>query len=107
MARSPISLRMIYEHRTHPPLNEEEFALRVVRHVLLAFAFVGLWLIIGVAGYVYFEHEDIHDWRDAFLDAGMLRGGMGPIHAPKTNGGKVFAGLYALYAGLVFLVVAA
>jgi hypothetical protein len=31
---------------------------------------------------------------------------MGPVDAPKTPGGKVFAGLYALYAGLVFLIFA-
>ncbi|HPU54569.1 MAG TPA: hypothetical protein PK359_23635, partial [Burkholderiaceae bacterium] len=43
-------------------------------------------------------------WRDAFLNAAMLLGGMGPVDAPRTDGGKVFAGLYALYAGLVFLV---
>jgi hypothetical protein len=36
----------------------------------------------------------------------MLMGGMGPVDAPLTDGGKVFAGLYALYAGLVFLVAA-
>ena len=34
----------------------------------------------------------------------MLMGGMGPVDPPRTDGGKVFAGLYALYAGLVFLV---
>ena len=36
----------------------------------------------------------------------MLLGGMGPVWAPRTPGGKVFAGIYALYAGLVFLVCA-
>jgi hypothetical protein len=36
----------------------------------------------------------------------MLLGGIGPVDAPQTDGGKLFAGLYALYAGLVFLVVA-
>jgi hypothetical protein len=36
----------------------------------------------------------------------MLLGGMGPVDVPRTDGGKVFAGLYALYAGLVFLVTA-
>jgi hypothetical protein len=36
----------------------------------------------------------------------MLLGGMGPVNAPATPGGKLFAGLYALYAGLVFLIVA-
>jgi hypothetical protein len=31
---------------------------------------------------------------------------MGPVDAPKTDGGKIFAGLYALYAGLLILVTA-
>ena len=52
-------------------------------------------------GYAYFEHLS---WRDGFLNCAMLLGGMGPVDAPRTNGGKLFAGLYALYAGLVFIV---
>ena len=44
---------------------------------------------------------------DAFLDTCMLLGGMGPIHAPQSEAGKLFAGLFALYAGLVFIVTAA
>ena len=59
---------------------------------------------LGMSGYEYFENLP---WRDAFLNAAMLMGGMGPVDAPRTNGGKVFAGLYALYAGLVFLAAAA
>lgn len=58
-------------------------------------------LALGMAGYAYFE--DLA-WRDAFLNAAMLLGGMGPVESPRTNGGKLFAGFYALYAGLVFLV---
>ena len=60
-------------------------------------------LALGMWGYEYFEHLP---WRDAFLNAAMLMGGMGPVDAPRTNNGKVFAGLYALYAGLVFLAAA-
>ena len=52
---------------------------------------------------MYFESLP---WRDAFLNAAMLLGGMGPVDAPKTDGGKVFAGLYALYAGLLILITA-
>ena len=37
----------------------------------------------------------------------MLLGGMGPVHLPKTEAGKLFAGLFALYAGLVFIASAA
>lgn len=39
-------------------------------------------------------------------NAPMLLGGMGPVNAPVTDGGKLFAGVYALYAGLVFIIVA-
>jgi hypothetical protein len=34
----------------------------------------------------------------------MLLGGMGPVGELKTNAGKIFAGCYALYAGLVFII---
>ena len=58
---------------------------------------------VGMAGYHGFEQLS---WLDAFLNAAMLLGGMGPVESPKTEGGKLFAGLYALYCGLVVLVVA-
>jgi hypothetical protein len=57
---------------------------------------------LGMAGYVYYEALP---WRSAFLNSAMLLGGMGPVDSPRTDGGKVFAGVYALYAGLVFIVV--
>ncbi len=71
---------------------------------MLALALLMLSLLAGMAGYVYFEQ--LH-WLDAFLNAAMLLGGMGPVHLPLTAGGKLFAGFYALYAGLVFIVTAA
>ena len=37
----------------------------------------------------------------------MLLGGMGPVTTLNTDGGKLFAGVFALYAGLVFIVSAA
>lgn len=58
-------------------------------------------LAMGMFGYWYYE--DLA-WRDGFLNTAMLIGGMGPVNPPQTNGGKVFAGVYALYAGLVFIV---
>jgi hypothetical protein len=92
----------MYEHRSRPPLTRGAFFLRMLRHLLIAVAFVGLSLGAGMIGYLYFEHDHLKTWRDAFLNAGMLLGGMGPVHNPATDGGKLFAGLYALYAGLVF-----
>jgi hypothetical protein len=65
---------------------------------------VGGSLILGMWGYWYFE--GMH-WIDAFLNAAMLLGGMGPVEPQlHTTGGKLFAGFYALYAGMVVLVAA-
>jgi hypothetical protein len=72
-------------------------------HFAAAAALVALSLVGGMWGY---EHYEGLGWRDAFVNAAMLLGGMGPVNALRTDAGKVFAGCYALYAGLVFLVVA-
>jgi len=93
----------MYEPLSQPPIPTERFVRRVLLHAAAALALFVVSLIVGVAGYEYFEQ---FPWRDAFLNAAMLMGGMGPVNAPQTDGGKLFAGLYALYAGLVFLVVA-
>jgi hypothetical protein len=45
-------------------------------------------------------------WIDAFLNASMILSGMGPLMQPATTGGKLFAGIYALYSGLAVLVIA-
>jgi hypothetical protein len=92
-----------YESKAHPPIPPQRFARRVLLHAAAALAVLAFSLALGMAGYEYFEHLP---WRDAFLNSAMLMGGMGPVDAPRTDGGKVFAGLYALYAGLVFLVAA-
>ena len=93
----------VYEPKVHPPIPPERFIRRVLLHVVAGLAVLAFSLALGMAGYGYFEQLP---WRDAFLNAAMLMGGMGPVDAPRTNGGKVFAGLYALYAGLIFLVAA-
>lgn len=91
----------MYEPRTEKLLPGRLFVRRLSLHAAAAFALVLGSLALGMAGYMYYEHLP---WRDAFLNSAMLLGGMGPVDAPKTNGGKLFAGCYALYAGLVFLI---
>lgn len=93
----------MYESRNHPLLSRRHFALRMARHGALAFALLALSLLGGMAGYSGFEHLG---WTDAFLNASMILGGMGPVDMPRTEAGKLFAGSYALYSGLVFLVAA-
>ncbi|HEV3216637.1 MAG TPA: hypothetical protein VGZ27_12980 [Vicinamibacterales bacterium] len=64
---------------------------------------VALSLFMGMSIYHYVEHLG---WSDAFLNAAMLLGGMGPVDPLKTTQGKWLAGLYALYAGLIVIVMA-
>jgi hypothetical protein len=94
----------MYEAKTQKPLPASSFVWRLLLHVTLAAALLGISLGIGMLGYVWFERLSV---LDAFLNSAMLLGGMGPVNAPVTSGGKLFAGLYALYAGLVFIVTAA
>jgi hypothetical protein len=94
----------VYEPKHQPPISRAGFAGRLATHVALATALLAASLGIGMVGYHLLERLP---WLDAFLNAAMLLGGMGPIDAPHTAGGKLFAGLYALYAGLVFVVTAA
>jgi hypothetical protein len=93
----------MYERCTVRPLARRHFMWRMARHTAGAVAIVAFSLALGMWGYGYFEGLP---WRDSFLNAAMLLGGMGPVNDPKTDGGKVFAGVYALYAGLVFIVTA-
>jgi hypothetical protein len=81
-----------------------EFARRWIAHFAVASLLMLGSLGFGMAGYEYFEGLG---WRDAFLNASMLLGGMGPVDMPKTDGGKLFAGVFALYSGLLFLVLTA
>jgi len=91
----------MYESRAEPPLPLVRFGLRMLAHGGGVAALVAGSLAIGMAGYVAFEHLT---WLDAFLNAAMLLGGMGPVHNPATSGGKLFGGFYALYCGLVVIV---
>jgi hypothetical protein len=93
----------VYEKKIDPPLPRSRFLHRILLHAVLAAALLLASLGLGMTGYEYLEHLP---WRDAFLNSAMLLGGMGPVDAPRTDGGKLFAGLYALYSGLVFLLIA-
>jgi hypothetical protein len=91
----------VYEDRSERPAPRAVFLRRLAGHSGLAASLVLGSLGAGMWGYEHFEHLQ---WRDAFLNASMLLGGMGPVESPVTPAGKLFAGCYALYAGLIFLV---
>ncbi len=92
-----------YERHDQPLLSRREFTLRVLRHAAAGVGVLAVSLFIGVLGYHLFEHLS---WLDALLNASMILGGMGPVNPIVTPTGKVFASLYAIFSGMVFLAVA-
>ena len=93
----------MFEHRSDQVLPGHRFALRLLRHLLISVGIILVSLFVGIVGYEHYEHLGL---RDAFLNAAMLLGGMGPVDTNLSPAGKVFAGVFALYAGLVFVVTA-
>ncbi len=94
----------MYESRIEAPLHPRGFAFRLLQHGALALLLLAGSLALGIVGYMHYEGLPA---IDAFLNTAMLLGGMGPVDPPQTEAGKLFAGLFALYAGLVFIVSAA
>jgi TRAP-type C4-dicarboxylate transport system permease small subunit len=91
----------MYESKQQRLATKNHFIKRLTRNLIIGICLLLLSLAIGIVGYHYFEQMT---WLDAYLNASMILSGMGPLAAPKTVGGKLFAGAYALFSGIVFLI---
>lgn len=90
----------MYEHHTKSLLPRRQFFRRLTQHGALAAVALLVSLAIGTVGFHWLA---LQSWLDAFLNASMLLGGMGPVGGFGRPVGKLFAAFYALYAGIVFL----
>ena len=91
----------MFERRHEKLLPRHLFIRRLAKFALFSLGLVILSLIIGLIGYHTFEG---YSWVDSFLNAAMLMGGMGPVGILSSDGGKIFAGIFALYCGFIELV---
>ena len=96
----------MFEHRSHPLLPHRQFLSRSLRFAFFSAGLIVFSLLIGMVGYHWCAGIG---WVDAFYNAAMILTGMGPgldIDAlPEACHGrvKIFAGVYALYSGVMFL----
>jgi len=72
----------------------------MLRHGGYVLEMVAASVALGMLGFHFLALES---WIDSFLNAAMLLGGMGPVGEIRSDAGKIFAGVFALYAGLVFI----
>ena len=77
-----------------------------IKRLVLCFGLALLLILgalsIGIAGYHWIAGLT---WIDSLLNASMILGGMGPVNPLASVGGKVFASVYALFSGLMFIAV--
>ncbi|MEZ5890502.1 MAG: hypothetical protein R3D52_09810 [Xanthobacteraceae bacterium] len=90
-----------FERRREPVISRRRFLQRMVKAFALWFALTVIGLAIGIAGYAGFENMS---FVDAYVNAAMILSGMGPLSALNTTGGKIFAGSYAIFSGLVIVI---
>ena len=92
----------MYERPSHHLLAWPAFLGRALRHGFWALVVLLSGVAVGTAGYRLVGKLD---WIDAFLNASMILSGMGPVDRMETTAGKLFAALYALFSGLVFVAI--
>jgi hypothetical protein len=93
----------MFEHKNHSLLTKSLFIRRLVYSSLVGLGLVVVSLVLGIAGYHHYENLS---WVDAFVNAAMILSGMGPLAPIQTEGGKIFAGCYAIYSGIALLSIA-
>jgi len=94
----------MYEKRHHPLVPFSVFVQRVLKNLSIGCLIIVGSLGLGMWGYHHFEGMT---WVAAYENAAMILSGMGPVDELHTDAGRLFAGTYALFSGIVFLVVIA
>ena len=89
-----------FERLTHPVLPFPAFLRRAARHFGWGIVAVVVVDGLGTIGYRWLGNLP---WIDAFLNASMIIGGMGPVDHLDRASAKLFAAVYALFSGLVFV----
>jgi hypothetical protein len=90
-----------FERRRQGLLSRRRFADRMLKAIGLWCILAVVGLAIGMAGYAGFEGMSL---ADSYVNAAMILSGMGPMGELKTTAGKIFAGSYAIFSGLLLII---
>ena len=94
------TLRFERHHDKLAPVSV--FVQRLLGSLVIALGLIGLVLLIGITGYHLIAGFNL---VDSLLEASMILGGMGPVNQLPSDGAKIFASIYALFSGLIFIAV--
>jgi hypothetical protein len=91
----------MYEKSTAKLAPVRVFRRRLLNALSVSVVIIFISLMIGIIGYRFLAGFGC---VDSFLNAAMILGGMGPVDVLETKGAKIFAGCYALFSGVSFLI---
>lgn len=92
----------MFESKKKGLLPRRDFYKRILRSFILGLILIAISLYLGMMGYHHYEGLS---WIDAYANASMILSGMGPLSPLQTEKGKLFAGTYALFSGLIFIII--
>jgi hypothetical protein len=95
---------MFFEPHHKKPVTHYAFLRRMGRSGGLALMLTLAWLAVGIVGFRACEDSS---WIDSLFNASMIMSGMGPPQVPVSAATRIFASVYAILSGLVFLTVSA
>lgn len=91
-----------FEHRSQPLLPRRAYLRRVIYAAGMSISILLAWVLAGMIGYHLLAGLT---WIDSFLNAAMIVGGMGPVNLLVNPAAKIFAGVYAIMSGVLFLAI--
>lgn len=89
-----------FEHRRDQLAPVSIYVQRIAASLAIAIGLIMLVLSIGIAGYHYIAG---FNWINSLLEASMILGGMGPVKELPNDTAKIFASIYALFSGVIFI----
>ena len=95
---------LLFENKKQKLAPKHVYYKRLWKNFFFGMFILAISLVIGVLGYKFTVSE--FDWYDSLLNASMILSGMGPVIGNNiilTHGAKVFASVYALFSGIVFI----
>jgi hypothetical protein len=91
-----------FEHRSQPLLPRRAYLRRIFLMATISGCVLIAWVLTGMIGYHLLANLT---WVDSFLNTAMIVGGMGPVDILYGSAAKVFAGVYAILSGVLFLAI--
>lgn len=100
MPKRPKESWLRFERRHDKLAPISVYVQRIAGSLALAFALIAVALSVGIVGYHFVAG---FNFVDSLLEGSMILGGMGPVRELPNDAAKIFASIYALFSGVIFI----